>query len=159
MFSLVERLERRREKKKCTWILKDLEEISRGITWSKKAICSKSVSWLRWSRTFYLRLSSSSNAFFFLCNSAATCLPAALRVPSSLLLWVKWRTPGLNSRVHLANCFLPSYRKMPHLSAATQVHSLVTSIGDLFPISSLLHSLLTSHCELTYHQSNSSLHH
>ena len=156
MFSLVERLER---KKKCTWILKDLEEISGGITCSKNAICSKSVSWLLWNWTFYLRLPSSSTAFFFLCNSAATCLPAALWVLSPLLLWVKQCTPGLNSRVHLANCFLPSYRKMPHLSALSHVHSLVTSIADLFPTSSLLHSLLTSHCELTYHQSNNSLHH
>lgn len=78
----------KKKKKKVPWILKDLEGISGGITCSKIAICSKFVSWLLWNRTFYLRLSSSSNVFFFLCNSATMCVPAAPWVLSPLLLWV-----------------------------------------------------------------------
>lgn len=141
----------KQNKPRCTWILKGLEEISGGILCSKNAVCRKSVSCETEVSTQDF-LPPLGHVVHF--SSSVTVLPAVLWVLSYKPLRVKQSS---------AECAWLSvacpHTKVPHLSAVTQVHSLVTSTADLLPTSSLLHSLLISHCDLTCHQSNNSLHH
>lgn len=123
-----------KKKKRCTWILKVLEEISGGIICSKNAICSKSVPWLLWKWTFYPSLSSSSrasSAFFFLCNSAAMCLPAVLWFLSYVLLWVK-QSPAEHTWLTVACPHTKSATSLSGHSGSLTGHLHSWSLSNLF---------------------------
>lgn len=94
-------------KPRCTWNLKGLEEISGGILCSKNAVCSKSVSCETELPTQDF-LHPLGHLVHF--SSSVTATRSTLGPELQAL-----KGQAIPSRMHLAICYLPSYKKC-HIS-------------------------------------------